>query len=738
MFSVKNRIGFWFGLTFFCLLFSTVLYAIDNQRMVSPAKDRTSCSLLPRNGNENLPLITGEKAYQPWRWDNDVLVAQGLNQGGFSTDYDESGNLYAVRCTTYNAHDSSGVRIYKSTDAGASWFVLNGFGDASGNTKFSYPVILSRNKLYVFYLTSSQNGDIGVARFSQDGTTDEGYYNVKADADTIIYFSVCTDDGSHLMVAYQKDEDAHNIHKVYTITSTDSGATWGNETQITDDGQHPDIAYGNNGHVYSVWESALKVSVKNWIPYYEIKFRNNTNYCAPGSWQGIQSLTDDDYDDHYPKVAALHTLPADTACVWVAYNHETSYAENDTLQYDDDTVKYYWSTPHPAGGNLFNVRFTPAGDYWLESVQFLFFHKVGTGAVRIYAWADTNGYPAQKIDSVDVPHDSIQLYPNWTTVRFLSKKSAMTVQSDFHIGYVPLGSSSTDTLSIISDNGEPAGTEHRSLDFYNGAWETMYSGWGYDFNFMIRAVVGRFTSTDLRFAYSTNSGTDWSKNHELANSSEYDEKAADLKAYRSSTNEYVDLCYLKAAIIRGTGWDICYTWTQASRPESFSTPPETINDHGPLLSPDSREVGQLTYPYSNYYPGIVYAGTPLLKDGGQNSYDGGWNLYYDYFDWMGVEEETAEEKLPAEFSLSNNYPNPFNPETKIDYSIVKVCRVKLEIFNILGQKIRTLVDEDQSLGNKSTNWDGRNENGEQVTSGVYFYRLQAGDYSQTKKMVLLK
>jgi len=90
--------------------------------------------------------------------------------------------------------------------------------------------------------------------------------------------------------------------------------------------------------------------------------------------------------------------------------------------------------------------------------------------------------------------------------------------------------------------------------------------------------------------------------------------------------------------------------------------------------------------------------------------------------------------------LENAYPNPFNPTTTIRYSIASPGRVTLNIYNASGQLVRTLVDEDQTpaQGGFSKVWDGMNSQGNRVASGVYFYRLTAGDFSQTKKMVLLK
>jgi subtilisin family serine protease len=89
--------------------------------------------------------------------------------------------------------------------------------------------------------------------------------------------------------------------------------------------------------------------------------------------------------------------------------------------------------------------------------------------------------------------------------------------------------------------------------------------------------------------------------------------------------------------------------------------------------------------------------------------------------------------LPIEFSLSRNHPNPFNPETEISYSIPTDCPVRLEIFNLLGQQVATLVDEYQSTGTYTVPW-----NAAEVPSGVYFYRIVAGQFTATNKMILMK
>ena len=94
--------------------------------------------------------------------------------------------------------------------------------------------------------------------------------------------------------------------------------------------------------------------------------------------------------------------------------------------------------------------------------------------------------------------------------------------------------------------------------------------------------------------------------------------------------------------------------------------------------------------------------------------------------------------LPDKFALAQNYPNPFNPTTTIRYAIRDRSKVRLTIYNSLGQEIRMLVNEIQGSGYKQINWDGKDSRGNAVSSGLYLYRLQAGDFIQTKKMLLMK
>jgi hypothetical protein len=110
---------------------------------------------------------------------------------------------------------------------------------------------------------------------------------------------------------------------------------------------------------------------------------------------------------------------------------------------------------------------------------------------------------------------------------------------------------------------------------------------------------------------------------------------------------------------------------------------------------------------------------------------------------VSVEIDETKNTVPTEFALSQNYPNPFNPTTSIEFSIPFNSNVSLIIYNLLGQAVTTLVNEEISAGNYNVVWNGEDQSGLKVSSGIYLYKMQATgtngkEFQQIRKMVLLK
>ena len=106
--------------------------------------------------------------------------------------------------------------------------------------------------------------------------------------------------------------------------------------------------------------------------------------------------------------------------------------------------------------------------------------------------------------------------------------------------------------------------------------------------------------------------------------------------------------------------------------------------------------------------------------------DAGWAL------------STYSKKIPNAFALGKNYPNPFNPTTTIQYSLPELTLVKITIYDLVGREVRHLVNRSESAGFKTIQWNATNDKNEPVSAGLYFYTIKAGDFKETKRMILLK
>jgi len=106
-----------------------------------------------------------------------------------------------------------------------------------------------------------------------------------------------------------------------------------------------------------------------------------------------------------------------------------------------------------------------------------------------------------------------------------------------------------------------------------------------------------------------------------------------------------------------------------------------------------------------------------------------------YFEQVGIEDNTIVQEKDY---LQQNYPNPFNPTTTINYSLKENSKVSLDIYNIKGQKVKQLISDHLSAGHHSIVWNGKDDKGKTVSSGIYFYKLKTENFEKTKKMILLK
>jgi hypothetical protein len=94
--------------------------------------------------------------------------------------------------------------------------------------------------------------------------------------------------------------------------------------------------------------------------------------------------------------------------------------------------------------------------------------------------------------------------------------------------------------------------------------------------------------------------------------------------------------------------------------------------------------------------------------------------------------------IPDGYELSQNYPNPFNPDTRIHFSVPERAHVKISVYNVIGQQVAVLADDEFSAGSRYVTWDGTGFGGHALPSGVYVYRLSSKNFTEARRMVLLK
>ena len=153
----------------------------------------------------------------------------------------------------------------------------------------------------------------------------------------------------------------------------------------------------------------------------------------------------------------------------------------------------------------------------------------------------------------------------------------------------------------------------------------------------------------------------------------------------------------------------------------------------PLISEATHTQGEGPIPLGTFAPGEILEARAVAHKGDQVSEETTGTFT------VPVITDTTSVPLPTETRLAQNYPNPFNSETIIEISLPAPSQVTLKIFNLLGQKVRTLISQEMPAGVHPFVWDGRDNAGTPLASGVYFYRLEtAAGFKAVKKMSLLR
>ena len=167
-----------------------------------------------------------------------------------------------------------------------------------------------------------------------------------------------------------------------------------------------------------------------------------------------------------------------------------------------------------------------------------------------------------------------------------------------------------------------------------------------------------------------------------------------------------------------------------------------INGELTHLIPKSPSGGVVTFNFTYTAPStigmqIIYANGNSVNFNGQNTGDE-WNFAPDKIIQVEAISDVVDETNISTYKLEQNYPNPFNPSTKIRYSIPRPEFVSLKVFDLLGEEVATLVNEEKKSGDYEVTFNKNNFSGSTYASGIYIYTLKAGNFSSSKKFILLK
>jgi len=186
-------------------------------------------------------------------------------------------------------------------------------------------------------------------------------------------------------------------------------------------------------------------------------------------------------------------------------------------------------------------------------------------------------------------------------------------------------------------------------------------------------------------------------------------------------------------------------WTGHNETDTYET-----YEYPDIVTGDNSTVNRFTYINSSNNVQVVQY---QIVGGGHEwpgaGYNYGWNNYdinagaelVDFFLQYRLSDLlyiNNNDPLPRRFSLHQNYPNPFNPVTTLSYDLPEDALVNVTIYDMMGRQISTLISSQQSAGYKSVQWNATNHKGAPVSAGIYLYMIQAGEFRQTRKMVLLK
>lgn len=659
-----------------------------------------------RNGSTNTEIYFKMSTDEGLTWGADTRLS---NNSAFSTSPSLAASasfLYVVWCDGRNGNN--GEVYYKfSTNGGTNW--SSDLRLTNDTVVTNYPsVAISGSVVHVaWYDERAGNPEIFYKRSTAGDTawgTDVRLTNNSASS----IFPSISASGSAVHVVWYDDRDGNN--EIYYKNSTDAGLTWEKDTRLT---VNPGLSYNPSIAVSDSSVSVVWVDITDGNK--EIYYKHSSN--AGKIWSPDKRLTNDQFDSYFNSVSASGSI---VNVAWVDTrdgNAEIYFKHNPDINYPPPAAPFSltalavsttrinlnWTDTSSVEDGFVIDKSTDAGSSWfqLDSVgpNIVTFADTGLapGTIyhyRLYAFNVIGNSPYSNIafdtTLVILPSAPFNLTAlavsttrinlNWTDTSSVEDGFKLERSTDAGGNWIQIDSLAANVVSFADTGLTPSTIYHYRLYSFNAYGISPYSNIAFDTTFILAPLAPTLSSpADSSTGQSVTPMLEW-------------KSVVGAATYGVQVSPHANFDTL---VVNVTGLDSTH----------YTVPVNALLNH--------------TWYYWRANATNTTGTSPWSED---------WS-----FETLMIGLNTYSNEIPKVFMLYNNFPNPFNPATKIRFDIPRTSRVNIIVYDLLGRETAVLYDNILNPGKFEIIWNASN-----YSSGVYFYRIIAGDYVATKKMVIVK
>jgi Secretion system C-terminal sorting domain len=421
------------------------------------------------------------------------------------------------------------------------------------------------------------------------------------------------------------------------------------------------------------------------------------------------------YDSRYGHYEIYYKRSIDSGLNWgpdTRLTNSINFATSPSVVISGSDVHVVWSYREVFSEEIYYKRSTDSGMNWEPSIRLTTYDSTNSifpsiavsGSDVHVVWHGANIQYMNSTDSGESWGQVIQL----TNSPLAAVGASVAVSgSNVHVVWMDNRDGNWEIYYKRSiDGGANWGTDLRLTN------STFYSGYSSIavFNAVVHVV---WVENDVFYKRSTDGGVSWE---------------ADIRLTDGYTTSSAPSIAVSDSVVH-VGWT---DWRDGA--EIYY---KRSTDSGVSWEPDTRLTNNTG---NSLYPSVAVSGS-VVHIAFTDERDGNKEIYYKgnpTGNLTGIKNNNSE--IPEEFQLHQNYPNPFNPSTSIQYTIASRQFVQLKVYDVLGNEVATLVNEEKSPGTYEVEFKSscHSREGGNLTSGIYFYQLKAGDYLETKKMILMK